>query len=178
MSVPLDGVPNAPPFVTTAPALPTATARAVPTFAQGVIPAQVVRSASYACTVEPIASVYTISPSVTAVLNCALVPVIPTIEVWSPVLVPVTLPLRVPLVIVAPFIDVAVATPRDGVVNDGDTRGAFAARAVFVGITLSVSRPIARVPVVVTGEPLIVSPDGTDAATDVTVPAHLALSCV
>lgn len=46
VSVPLDGVPRAHPFVTIAPADPTATARAVPTLAQGVIPAQVVRSAS------------------------------------------------------------------------------------------------------------------------------------
>ena len=34
--------------------------------------------------------------------------------------VPVTLPLRVPLVIVAPFILVAVATPRDGVTKVGE----------------------------------------------------------
>ena len=44
-----------------------------------------------------------ISPSVMAVLNCATVPVIPTIEVWSPVFVPEFVPVisevnaRVPL---------------------------------------------------------------------------------
>lgn len=43
---------------------------------------------------------YTMSQSVTAVLNCAFVPVIPTIEDWSPVLLhkifnAVTLPLKV-----------------------------------------------------------------------------------
>jgi len=44
--VPDAGVHNAPPFVTIAPADPTATASAVHTPVQGVIPAQVVRSAS------------------------------------------------------------------------------------------------------------------------------------
>lgn len=47
--------------------------RKVPTPAPGVIPAHVVKSASYACTVEPIASVNKTSPSVTAVFNCAFV---------------------------------------------------------------------------------------------------------
>ena len=37
------------------------------------------------------------SASVTAVLNCASVPVMPTIEVWSPVLVPLEVPEKVPL---------------------------------------------------------------------------------
>lgn len=46
VSVPLLGVPSAPPLTTNAPALPTAMARAVPTFAPGVIPAHVVKSAS------------------------------------------------------------------------------------------------------------------------------------
>ena len=46
VSVPLLGVPNAPPFTTKAPAVPTLTARAVATPVPGVIPAQVVRSAS------------------------------------------------------------------------------------------------------------------------------------
>src|ERR1035437_4633012 len=40
------GVPNAPPFTTGAPAVPTATARAVATPVPGVTPAHVVRSAS------------------------------------------------------------------------------------------------------------------------------------
>lgn len=76
-----DGVPKAPPFVTKAQAEPTLIASAVHTPVHGVMPAQVVRSESYACTVDPIASVYTISQSDTAVLNCALVPVMPTIDV-------------------------------------------------------------------------------------------------
>ena len=46
VSVPLLGVPSAPPFTTNEPALPTAMARAVPTFAPGVMPAHVVKSAS------------------------------------------------------------------------------------------------------------------------------------
>ena len=46
VSVPLLGVPSAPPLTTNAPALPTAMASAVPTFAPGVMPAHVVRSAS------------------------------------------------------------------------------------------------------------------------------------
>ena len=46
VSVPLLGVPSAPPLTTNAPALPTATASAVPTFAPGVMPAHVVKSAS------------------------------------------------------------------------------------------------------------------------------------
>ena len=54
--VPLAGVPSAPPFTTGAPALPTFTASAVATPVPGVTPAQVVRSASYACTVVPIAA--------------------------------------------------------------------------------------------------------------------------
>jgi len=56
VSVPDDGVPNAPPLTTKAPALPTLTARAVPTLVPGVIVAHVVRSASYACTFVPMTS--------------------------------------------------------------------------------------------------------------------------
>ncbi len=36
------------------------------------------------------------SPSVSAALNCAVVPVIPTMLVWSPVFVPLDEPLNVP----------------------------------------------------------------------------------
>src|ERR1035437_3260600 len=45
----------------------------------------------------------------------------------SPVFDPVTEPFNVPDVIVAPLIDVAVAAPRDGVVNAGEIRGALRA---------------------------------------------------
>lgn len=48
VTVPEDGVPSTHPFTTNAQALHTFTANAVPTFVQGVIPAQVVKSASYA----------------------------------------------------------------------------------------------------------------------------------
>jgi hypothetical protein len=54
----------------------------------------------------------------------------PTIDVWSPVFVPVTVPFSVPLVIVAPLILVAVATPKTGVTNVGDIKGAFKASSL------------------------------------------------
>lgn len=63
VSVQDDGVPRAPSNVTNAPADPTLIASAVPTQVPGVIPAQVVKSASYACTFVPITN-----PSV--VLTC------------------------------------------------------------------------------------------------------------
>ena len=56
--------------------------------------------------------------------------------VWSPVFVPVTLPLRVPDVIVAPFMLVAVATQRDGVVNEGGISGASTAGCSYASLAL------------------------------------------
>lgn len=54
----------------------------------------------------------------------------------------------------------------------------LASNAACVGITYPVSNATAKVPVVVTGEPLIVNPVGTDNATEVTVPTPFAFNCV
>lgn len=57
--------------------------------------------------------------SVTAVSNCAFVPVIPTMEVWSPVFVPELVPLQDG----APTINAVI--PLTVQVNVGEASGAF-----------------------------------------------------